>query len=377
MTIPSLSASDESLNTWRGILAADVAHRQADVREAIGPMLWPLYNFLRVEARLRNPRAGHGGELSFMAQQEPIALALGWSEAKLKQILSGRYPGLKPDHVQAWRHLVAAKGWTAPITTVRARDVGMNGKLRTRESKLETTAGMLRVNAGTIFIVRDRMAPWTVKVRREHLEHNWRDLDRDIRAGVTCRALLAPSGKSVQDAKLEVTLSKSKEEKTGYAVLNAIYLSSLTHLARSIEPDYLDGVTLPKASINTVQNALFGPVGCGLEGRSKWVVELANQISQIVPRDQGRREGFTNWIPRYRGLAWTVLKLQVNGFELEADKARNIIWDTLFGVLVRESDNPNVRRPGALFLARLKISEDWQRLEALAGTLYAGRRVNA
>ncbi len=275
--------------------------------EALSGTALVLYRALQATAQLTGEARGYVGSTTHVTLHCPLEVVA---------TSTGRH------RVTIWR---AAK---------RLRALGL---IDARPHKTTALNGRT-VNDGTLWAVRlnpDEGAP--AKLTHEELTHVWRDLDRDRRRGRTAHRVV------------QERMQQSKELPLEGFDLELLLAWSLPPGTQK-NPVMSDCCTGSRGELEAVLDVQYAAT----EGRGV-MVEAGAQALAAGLRDRGG-------LMFYRWLLWQLLRLQ--------DRTGAAPWYAVYEGARRarvDAQEGFARRPGALFVSRLKAGPWWEELRRASG----------
>jgi hypothetical protein len=316
---------------------------------------------VRALALLSNPHADPRAMLPvFIPSIAALAHDLEWSESYVFRILAGKTPGSRRTEHRfkrggKWREesknadLELLMTWRPWFTDWACKAAG--------PSKRFAEGGRRTIMGGTVFYTRPQPSSDGLPkaVPAEWLKRAWRDLERDVSLERTARAIRA--GTVVAKS---CSVSKGTAEKGNGGIVNQYCYSSLTRFSTLPRGVVMDAELEGGSEIYAVLDMLSSEVERGHDSRTRYVDGLANRICYLL-RDS-RSLAF------WRKTLWTLLKARIYGVTGALELVHGALWE----VLIASSDNPLIKRPGALAVAAMQRN-GWLEVEEAVAGLHAGR----
>jgi hypothetical protein len=277
--------------------------------------------------------------IPMMIPATAIAEAAGFSESYLWRLLR--------DHEALARRWIAWDGWTTSWQCAASEK------------------GKRNVKGGTIWIVRTKPLEPGLKVlmKKEDYEHEWRNLERDVKDGRTVRCLGEKAPRARGRRSISSVSNYPKEQ--GLYVLNAYLQSSLTRLSNpGSGVSHLDTELSGETRLYALWDVLTDSPKGGHDARAAWAVKVG-QLASTALHD---RQSLAWWTK----CAWTVIRCEAHGQDFTA---RMVLHQALHDVLVGSSDNPLVRNRAALAIHSMMVN-GWAEIAEKAAQNRVGRRTH-
>ena len=277
--------------------------------------------------------------IPMMIPATAIAEAAGFSESYLWRLLR--------EHETLARRWIAWDGWTTSWQCAASEK------------------GKRNVKGGTIWIVRTRPLEPGLKVllKKDDYDHEWRNLERDVKDGRTVRCLGEKAPRARGPRSLSSVSNYPKEQ--GLYVLNAFLQSSLTGLSNSATGvSNLDTELSGETRLFALWDVLTDSPKGGNDARTAWAVKVG-QLASAALHDKKSLAWWTK-------CAWTVIRCEAHSKDFTA---RMVLHQALHDVLVGSSDNPLVRNRAALAIHSMMVN-GWAQIAEKAAQNRVGRRTH-
>lgn len=322
---------------------------------------------VRALALFTNPHAKPSAILPvFVPSITALAFDLDWSESYVFRILAGKVPGSRCTERRVKRggkfRLESKNTDLERFMTWRTWWTDWECKAA-QPSKRFSEGGRRTVKGGTVFYTRPQPALEGSRqfIPAEWLSKRWRDLESDTASKLTARAIRQKEAREMTGS-----ASNPNEEKSMCECLRTTCYSSLTRFSSQNPGVEMDTELEPRTDVYVVLDMLSAPLQKGHDARGKRVDGLANLIYHLL------RETNPISLEFWRKVLWTLLKAQIHGIAGALEILQGALWE----VLVASSDNPSIRRPGAL-ASTILYRNGWHEVEEAVSSLYAGDQVRA
>ena len=200
-------------------------------------------------------------------------------------------------------------------------------------------------------------------MKKEDFDHQWRDLERDVKDGRTVRCLGEKAPRARGRRSLSSVSNYPKEQ--GLYVLDAFLQSSLTRLSNPASGvSHLDTELSGETRLYALWDVLTDSPKGGHDARAAWAVKVG-QLASAALHD---RQSLAWWTK----CAWTVIRCEAHGQDFTA---RMVLHQALHDVLVGSSDNPLVRNRAALAIHSM-MTNGWAEIAEKAAQNRVGRRTH-
>jgi hypothetical protein len=336
--LPEMQARQVVASTVTEAVWNEAVQMLEEHRAELGTFYRLMLTLMAASIVVRGNRPKHA-IIPMMIPATAIAEAAGYSESYLWRLLR--------DHEALARRWIAWDGWTTSWQCAASEK------------------GKRNVKGGTIWIVRTKPLEPGLKVlmKKEDFDHEWRNLERDVKDGRTVRCLGEKAARARGRRSLSSVSNYPKEQ--GLYVLNAFLQSSLTRFSN------------PEAGVSNLDTELSGetrlyalwdvltdsPKG-GHDARAAWAVKVG-QLASAALHDWQSLAWWTK-------CAWTVIRCEAHGQDFTA---RMVLHQALHDVLVGSSDNPLVRNRAALAIHSMMVN-GWTEIAEKAAQNRVGRRTH-